>query len=100
MKDTKEHIIKTSLKLFARKSFKEVTLKEIVDETGLSKGAFYHYFESKEKVFEEVVKHFYNDMIITDYSDFPQISLKAFCRFYLEKLENTPDETDDTDHQD
>lgn len=23
-------------------------MKEIVDKTGLSKGAFYHYFESKE----------------------------------------------------
>ncbi len=85
------------MKLFARKGFKAVTMKEIVDETGLSKGAFYHYFESKEKVFEEVVKYFYNNMIITDYSDFPRTSLKAFCRFYLERLENTPDETDNAD---
>ncbi len=97
IKDTKEHIVRISMKLFARKGFKEVTMKEIVDETGLSKGAFYHYFESKEKIFEEVVKHFYNNMIITDYSDFPQTSLKEFCHFYLKRLENTPDETDNAD---
>jgi AcrR family transcriptional regulator len=58
MNDTKEHIITTSLKLFLQKNFKEVTMKEIVNATRLSKGAFYHYFESKEKVFKEVVRHF------------------------------------------
>lgn len=97
MKDTREQIIMISMKLFVHKGFKEVTMKDIVDETGLSKGAFYHYFESKEKVFEEVVKHFYNDMMITDYSDFPQTSLKEFYRFYLKRLENSSDGIDDKD---
>jgi AcrR family transcriptional regulator len=93
MSDTKEHIITTSLKLFLQKNFKEVTMKEIVDATGLSKGAFYHYFESKEKVFEEVVKHFYNHFLISDYSNFPKTSLKEFYEHYIEVL-STPDEFD------
>jgi AcrR family transcriptional regulator len=86
MNETREHIIKISLKLFLKKNFKEVTMKEIVDATGLSKGAFYHYFESKEKVFEEVVKHFYNNFLISDYGNFPKSSLKEFYEHYLGML--------------
>lgn len=85
MKDSKEHILLTSLHLFLQKSFKEVTMKEIVDKTGLSKGAFYHYFSSKEQVFEEVINHFYTDFIITDYSKFSQTSLAEFYTDYLEE---------------
>jgi TetR/AcrR family transcriptional repressor of nem operon len=78
MNDSKEHILTTSLNLFLQKNFKEVTMKEIVEKTGLSKGAFYHYFSSKEQVFEEVMAHFYTDLIITDYSKFSQTSLVQF----------------------
>ncbi len=59
MSDTKAHILMVSLKLFLQKNFKEVTMKEIVEETGLSKGAFYHYFESKEKLFYEIIDYFF-----------------------------------------
>jgi AcrR family transcriptional regulator len=96
MNETREYIITTSLKLFLRKNFKEVTMKEIVDATGLSKGAFYHYFESKEKIFEEVVKHFYNHFLISDYSNFPKTSLKVFYEHYIKVL-SSPDEFDNVE---
>jgi TetR/AcrR family transcriptional repressor of nem operon len=83
MNDSKEHILITSLNLFLQKSFKEVTMKEIVDQSGLSKGAFYHYFSSKEQVFTEVMAHFYTDLLITDYSKFSQTSLNEFFTDYL-----------------
>ena len=88
MNDSKEHILITSLNLFLQKSFKEVTMKEIVDTTGLSKGAFYHYFNSKEQVFEEVISHFYTDLILTDYSKFSQTSLLDFYSDYLNEKNN------------
>ncbi len=83
MNDSKEHILLTSLNLFLQKSFKEVTMKEIVEKTGLSKGAFYHYFNSKEQVFAEVISHFYTDLVITDYSKF---SHKSLIQFYTDCL--------------
>jgi len=87
MKETRDYILKKTFELFLQKSYKEVTMKEIVDKTGLSKGAFYHYFPSKENVFEEVVKYFYDEIMITDFSSFPQTSLKDFYNTYLEKLQ-------------
>lgn len=82
MTNTKEHIIKTSLYLFLQKSYRDVTMKEIVKKTGLSKGAFYHYFTSKEELFREIV-HLFFSMGVIDYSKFNQKSLKAFYSDYL-----------------
>ena len=78
MKDTKEHILHVSLQLFLQKNFKEVTMKEIVEKTGLSKGAFYHYFSSKEQVFEEVINHFYTELLSTDFNQISAGSLQDF----------------------
>ena len=93
MKETRDYILKKSFQLFLRKSYKEVTMKDIVNATGLSKGAFYHYFESKDIIYEEAVRYFYNEIMITDYSKFPQTSLKHFYEAYLDRL-NDADATD------
>jgi len=45
MNDTREHILKVAFNLFLLKSYKEVTMAELVEKTGMSKGAFYHYFK-------------------------------------------------------
>lgn len=87
-KDSREHILEVSLMLFLHKSFKAVTMNEIVEKTGLSKGAFYHYFKSKEQVFEEVIKHFYNSLFVQDFRHFSQDSLEKFYKDYLKDIEN------------
>jgi AcrR family transcriptional regulator len=83
MKDAREHILTTSLMLFLQKNFKEVTMKEIVEHTGLSKGAFYHYFSSKEQVFEEVMDHFLATNLIQGFDSFSKDSLKNFYQDYI-----------------
>lgn len=83
MNDSRELILKTSLKLFLQKNFKEVTMKEIVAETGLSKGAFYHYFSSKEQVFEEVIRFFMGSLMTVPYASFPQDSLRDFYTEFI-----------------
>jgi AcrR family transcriptional regulator len=87
MKEVKEHILKTALTLFLQKSFKEVTMNDIVEKTGISKGAFYHYYSSKEKVFEEVINHFFSNIMISNYDALSKTSLKDFCEGYLDELE-------------
>jgi AcrR family transcriptional regulator len=85
--DSKKQILQTALKLFLRNSYKEVSLKDIVKAVGLTKGAFYHYYTSKEQLFEEVVRYFYNNAIITNYSNFPKTSLKEFYEHFLAVLQ-------------
>jgi TetR/AcrR family transcriptional regulator, transcriptional repressor for nem operon len=88
MNETKEHILKVSFLLFLQKNFKEVTMKEIVEKTGLSKGAFYHYFKSKEKLFEEVVNQYYFSDLSTRYDNLDKSSLARFCDEYLNLVQN------------
>jgi AcrR family transcriptional regulator len=90
---SKKQILQTALKLFLRNSYKEVSLRDIVKEVGLTNGAFYHYYTSKEQLFEEVVRYFYNNAIITNYSNFPKTSLKEFYEYFLAVLQE-PDAFD------
>jgi AcrR family transcriptional regulator len=56
---TKQLILKEAFALFLSLSYKEVTIKRILNATGISKGAFYHHFESKEELFTSVIEQFF-----------------------------------------
>ncbi len=86
MSTSKDHILKTSFSLFLKKSFKEVTMNELVNASGLSKGAFYHYFPSKEHLFIEVVNTFLFEQMIIDYTTLKQDSLWDFYHDYADRL--------------
>lgn len=79
MSDSRDHIISVACRLFLRKSYKEVTMKELVQSTGLSKGAFYHYFESKEQLFGEVLNYFFTSVLRHAYENY---SRESFYKFY------------------
>ena len=61
-------------------------MQDIVRETGLSKGAFYHYYTGKDKVFEEVVRYFFEQCLLADYRLYPNDSLKKFYTAYIERV--------------
>jgi len=88
-KNTKEHILEIAFLLFLQKSFKAVTIKEIVEETGVSKGAFYHYFDSKKQLFEAVTKHFYLDVFVQDFDSYSKTSLNSFYHDVLADARKT-----------
>jgi TetR/AcrR family transcriptional regulator, transcriptional repressor for nem operon len=88
MNDSKEHIIKIACKLFLRKSFKEVTMKELVKSTGLSKGAFYHYFESKEQLFLAVLEYFFSTIMVHNYSNYSKESFYQFYNDYANEIKS------------
>ena len=78
MKDSKEHILETAFILFMQKGFKAVTIEDIVEKTGMSKGAFYHYFTSKKDLFSEVVNDYILKIMNIDYDKISHKSLKDF----------------------
>lgn len=49
---TKKRILEAANILFLRKGFNDTTLQDIMSESGLSKGAIYHYFKSKEDIID------------------------------------------------
>lgn len=48
--DTRTSILKVALQLFLKKGYKEVSYSDLIEKTGLSKGALYHHFKSKEEL--------------------------------------------------
>lgn len=90
MNQTREHILDIALDLFLQKSYKEVTLKDIVERTGMSKGAFYHYFTSKEQLFLELVNNVFSSLFDVPYDSFSKESLYNFyidyINYYVENL--------------
>ncbi len=55
---TKQDIREKGYQLFAEKGFKEVTMKDICERTGLSRGGLYRHYESTEQIFLEIVNDF------------------------------------------
>jgi AcrR family transcriptional regulator len=87
MIDNKEHIIKTVFPLFLQKSYKAVTLKNILSATGLSNGTFYYYFDNKEQLFKEIVDHYLFGMTRRVFENHPKDSLYNFIRYTLDNYE-------------
>jgi AcrR family transcriptional regulator len=86
-KDTKQHILETAFKLFLQKSYKAITLKDIIRETGLSNGGFYHHFESKEQLFKEVIDHYLLHLARKVFEYYPKDSLWSFIQDTLEDMD-------------
>ena len=49
--ETRTKILDSAIKLFSTRGFNAASVDEICAEAGLSKGAFYHHFESKQALF-------------------------------------------------
>ena len=59
MDQKKVTIIENAIKLFARKGFSSTSVQEIADECGISKGAFYLHFKSKDVLLYELFEYYW-----------------------------------------
>jgi len=55
--DTKTGILKVALQLFLKKGYKDVSYSDLIAVSGLSKGAIYHHFKSKEELLASVFEY-------------------------------------------
>lgn len=49
--ETRLRIIEAAIKLFSNRGYNKASVEDICQEAGISKGAFYHHFESKQALF-------------------------------------------------
>jgi AcrR family transcriptional regulator len=50
-------IVDTALEIFSTKGYQELTMDEIAKKLGVSKGALYSYFTSKDEILKEIYKN-------------------------------------------
>ena len=57
--ETINRILDISYTLFMEKGYEQTTIQDIVNELGMSKGAIYHHFKSKEEIIEALCRKRY-----------------------------------------
>lgn len=69
IRNTKGKIITAAWDLFYEQGYDDTTIEEIIDQSGTSKGSFYHYFEGKDAllgslsyIFDEEYERLQNEL--------------------------------------
>jgi AcrR family transcriptional regulator len=75
-------ILDTAQRLVYTKGYEQMTIQDILDALEISKGAFYHYFDSKSAVLEAIIERMQEDVtqVLLPVIDDPDLTA-------LEKLE-------------
>jgi TetR/AcrR family transcriptional repressor of nem operon len=61
--DTREKLIDTAEKLMLRDGYSATRVDEVIRKAGLSKGSFYHFFDSKESLGLAALEHYFADRV-------------------------------------
>lgn len=97
MTDSKIHILTCALKLFLEKGYDAATMMDLVRATGLSKGAFYHYFKTKEELYQATIEHYFLRFFQTeasvpaDLDAFVDMLWQSYVNMLLELQKELPD---------
>lgn len=71
MAKTKDKLLHVAFREFLMHTYKDVTLEHLVEELGVTKGAFYHHFSSKHDLFIQVVDAYlagFDDLFAREYN--------------------------------
>ncbi len=55
--ERRNEIIAVTQRLVYTKGYEQMTIQDILDQVQISKGAFYHYFDSKQHLLEALIEH-------------------------------------------
>lgn len=77
----KEQILKAAVTAFARSGLKDTSMNDIVRESGLSKGAIYWYYKSKDEIIAELLNEFF------DPEDIKKVEVMLSTGTPLQKIE-------------
>jgi AcrR family transcriptional regulator len=60
--ETRNHILEVASQLFSKSGYDATGVAEICQAAGVSKGAFYHHFPTKQAVFMELINSYMNSI--------------------------------------
>lgn len=99
MGDTKEKILMTALQLFARDGYEAVSVRNIAEELGMTKGALYRHYKNKRDIFDSIVERMFqidaqrakdHQMPVEEYESMPDsyehTSLEDIQKYTMEQL--------------
>lgn len=89
--ETYENILEAAYGVFARRGYDAATIDEIAEVCGVSKGALYHHFASKEVLFATLIRKRYEEpvrLVLSDEGGSEVLDLEATVRASVEAAWN------------
>jgi AcrR family transcriptional regulator len=80
---TRTLLINAASELFASQGYDRTSVDRIIKQAGVSKGAFYHHFSSKEEILDAVISFMMADAMSEIRAAVADVSAKAIVRFNL-----------------
>ena len=84
----RDEVVRVATRLFTERGIRGVSLQSIADEVGLTKGALYHYFSSRD----DLLRHVFGDWITEELASLRQQTarpgdavekLRAYVRYHV-----------------
>ena len=96
-RETRARILDAARTVFGRRGYGQATIEDISAEAGVSNGALYHHFASKEELFKAILEDHISDQHFEISALVPASSLhellERFARYWFEHLRD--DHSDD-----
>lgn len=83
LENRRDQLLTIAAELFARKGFKNTTVRDIADGAGILSGSLYHHFDSKESMVDEILRSF-QDELFASYDEV--LNSDASARHKLEEV--------------
>jgi len=80
---TKQKLQEIALQLFHQKGYEKTSVELIVKKSGVSKGAFYHHFKSKDEILESLAEQYAKNMAQAAQAVAEQKNLGAVAKLNL-----------------
>ncbi|MGF3076543.1 TetR/AcrR family transcriptional regulator [Facklamia sp. P12955] len=88
--ERKNEIKEAARKVFVSKGFANTTMEDIINETTMSKGGFYHYYKSTIDILHDLMVdgiHYRNEVIKSNLSEFKQgYEIEFIAKQLVEKI--------------
>lgn len=91
----KQEVLECAMRLFATQGYEQTSINQIIAELGISKGAFYHHYESKEDLIEAIAAMYVEEAMTRVRSVLEDETLDAFGRLsmFLSRMRNIKSES-------
>jgi AcrR family transcriptional regulator len=82
----KDRIVEAAREIFSKKGYHDTTMDDVAERLGVSKGALYQYFPSKEELYREILTARFHSMESMIASELTGGSFAECCQAFLENL--------------
>jgi AcrR family transcriptional regulator len=86
--DTRQTILATAFRLFHSHGYSNISINDVIREVGLTKGGFYHHFNSKAELYRECLEKYFFSVFDRFFNEKPETTLpvEEFLKYLVNSL--------------